>query len=269
MDRFFRWGICLGSVRVYDVITSHRYDKPSKNMTRALHASGSVRYAIYWAPPEGSALAELGAAWLGRDATADRPLKRFAINDFDENVLAAITAEPRRYGLHATLKPPFVLAKQQILAELEAELRAFAARTAPIIAPHLRVTRLGHFLALTLSQPANAIDALANSCVERFDRFRAPPWRQELARRRKAGLTPAQEENLQRWGYPYAMNEFRFHVSLTGSIARPLADRLLPELTNLFAPVASHPLELNEIALFVEPAPGAPFRLLRRFALTG
>jgi putative phosphonate metabolism protein len=238
-------------------------------MTAAFHGEDFFRYAIYWAPPEGSALATLGGAWLGRDAITDRALKRFAISDFDDAVLAEITADPRRYGLHATLKPPFALAGNCSLLQFEADLCAFAARTAPVIAPKPRVTRIGRFLALTPSAHAPEITALANACVAHFDRYRAPPSAQELARRRSANLTEAQERNLQRWGYPYVMDELRFHISLTGPIERSLADQLLTKLTTLFAPVALQPLEIREIALFAEPAPGAPFRLLRRYALEG
>lgn len=238
-------------------------------MTRAFQSGDGTRYAVYWAPPEGSTLAMLGAPWLGRDAATDQPLKRFAIKGFDEAALAEITAEPRRYGLHATLKPPFVLVEDCNLTKLKADLHAFAARTAPVVAPALRVVRLGHFLALVPTARAAALDALAKSCVARFDCFRAPPSPREIARRRRSHLTAAQEKNLQRWGYPYVMDEFRFHVSLTGPIGTAVADRLLPELATLFAPVAVEPLELREIALFVEPAAGAPFRLLQRFALAG
>lgn len=235
----------------------------------ALQSGGKARYAIYWAPPEGTTLAKLGAAWLGRDASTGQSLKRFAIKGFDDDALADITAEPRRYGLHATLKAPFALAKNRSLRELEADLDAFTSGNAPIVAPSLHLTRLGNFLAMIPTAPTPAINALANSCVERFDCYRAPPTEHELRRRRAAHLTAAQEKNLQRWGYPYVMHEFRFHVSLTGPIIPAVADRLLPELSSLFAPIASEPLELREIVLFAEPEPGAPFRPLQRFAFTG
>ncbi len=72
-----------------------------------------------------------------------------------------------------------------------------------------------------------------------------------------------------RWGYPYVMAAFRFHVSLTGAIESGLAERLEPVLAERFAAAMVPPLEINELALFTESAPGAPFRLARRFALTG
>jgi hypothetical protein len=102
-----------------------------------------------------------------------------------------------------------------------------------------------------------------------LDGFRAPAEAEEIARRRRGGLKPAQEENLRRWGYPYVMAEFRFHVTLTGPIERETAARLEPFLAAQFAPAMRAPLEIREIALFREAAPGAPFALLQRMPLAG
>jgi hypothetical protein len=58
----------------------------------------TARHAIYWAPPQGSPLASLGEAWLGRSAEGAPLAARPEVEGFDAEVLAAITAEPRRYG---------------------------------------------------------------------------------------------------------------------------------------------------------------------------
>jgi putative phosphonate metabolism protein len=225
------------------------------------------RYAIYWAPPAGSALAAIGEAWLGRSAVGGGAIGRPALAGLSRGALDEATAEPRRYGLHATLKPPFRLADGRSATELEKALARFARQTRPVIAPPLRVKRIGRFLALAPETRAPDLDALAASCVERFDQFRAPADAAELARRRTGLLSPAQEANLLRWGYPYVMAEFRFHVSLTGAIEARLADRLVPLLGERFAEAMAAPLEIKEIALFAEPAAAAPFLLVRRFAL--
>ena len=34
----------------------------------------------------------------------------------------------------------------------------------------------------------------------------------------KSGLTDRQEALLTQWGYPYVMEEFRFHITLTGAL---------------------------------------------------
>lgn len=239
----------------------------TKLMTLAPRRDSEARYAIYWTPPATSPLAEIGEAWLGRSAAAARAIERPAPADFSLDEIEAATAEPRRYGLHATLKPPFRLARERSAAALEEALARFAQQTPPVVAPALRLKRIGSFLALTPTARAPDLDALAAACVERFDDFRAPAAAAELARRRAVALSPAQEANLLRWGYPYVMAEFRFHVSLTGAINSGLAERLEPVLAACFARAMAAALEIREIALFTEPAPGAPFLLARRFAL--
>jgi putative phosphonate metabolism protein len=227
----------------------------------------SHRFAIYWAPPRNAPLAEIGEAWLGRSAESDAALERPVLPGFGAGELAAATAEPRRYGLHATLKPPFRLAEGGSAAALAAAFDDFARRQSRVIAPPLRLKRIGRFLALVPGARTPALDALAAAAVEAFDAFRAPLDAAELARRHAAGLSPAQAQHLARWGYPYVMEEFRFHVTVTGALETALAERLSPALERLFAPVLTLPLEIAELALFAEPAPRAPFRLIRRAAL--
>ena len=221
------------------------------------------RYALYWAPPQGSPLALRGAAWLSHDAAGKRP----TVADFDAARLEALTAAPRQYGLHATLKPPFRLAEGTDRAGLETAIAAFAATAEAFTVPPLRLAALDGFLALIPSGPSAALDALAARCVKEFDRFRRPASAEELARRRAAGLSARQERHLLDWGYPYVLEDFRFHVTLTGTLAPEDAARLMPALSAEFAEVIGAPLEITEIALFVQPRPKAPFVQQRRFAL--
>jgi putative phosphonate metabolism protein len=226
----------------------------------------TCRYAIYWAPPAAAPLARIGEAWLGRNAETGRPVERTMLDGFSAAELAAITAEPQRYGLHATLKPPFRLTPGKSAGELEQALADFARRAPALAAPPLRLKRIGRFLALVPGHDVG-IETLAAACVEHFDAFRARADAGEIARRSTARLTPAQEGNLLRWGYPYVMAEFRFHVTLTGPIDPATAARLEPRLAVLFADVMTVPVVIDALALFAEPAPGAPFRLVRRMAL--
>jgi len=87
----------------------------------------------------------------------------------------------------------------------------------------------------------------------------------ELAKRRAHGLTPAQEANLARWGYPYVMEDFRFHVTVSGALAPEALDRLEALLQPLVAPFTTAPLAIAELALFEQADPAQPFRLTRRF----
>ena len=230
------------------------------------------RWAIYWAPPAASALANFGARWLGRDAERGAVPQGQGLAlppGTDPAWLATVTADPRHYGLHATLKPPFRLADGRAPAALVTALERFAAVTTPVTGPPLVLRRLGRFLALVPNGPAPAVLALAARLVEAFDDFRAPPSDAELARRRAHRLSPDHEANLVRWGYPYVMDAFRFHVTVSGSLDAPTLDRLEAILAPLVAPFGATPLEIAELALFAQPDDATPFTVTRRFALVG
>ncbi|MEM6621759.1 MAG: DUF1045 domain-containing protein [Pseudomonadota bacterium] len=221
------------------------------------------RYAVYYAPPNGSALAQFGAAWMGWDAEAgvEVPHPDSALD------VAQVTATPRKYGFHGTLKPPFVLADGTDRQGLEAAVAALAMQHASFAVP-IRLARLGRFCALVPDGPAPKLADLAANCVTQLDDFRAPPGDAELRRRRAKGLTAAQEAHLTRWGYPFVMDEFRFHLTLTGALDPADAPIVEAELARLTKGVTGEPLPVSEIALFGE-APDGRFRILSRHALTG
>ena len=239
---------------------------PDELSGRGSGASGG-RYAVYWAPQAESNLARLGETWLGLGEGSEAAVQPPTIPGFDGPRIHALTAEPRRYGLHATLKPPFALANGTDVASLRQALNEFAARQASVTLAGLRITLLDRFIALTPSAASPALDALAAGCVTHFDRFRAPAAPAELARRRATGLSPVEDAHLLRWGYPYVLDRFRFHVTLTGPLDPAETQRLMPPLIRLFAPVTRAPVTLADIALFHEPVPGDPFRLVERFPL--
>lgn len=224
-----------------------------------------TRFAIYYVPPRGAAWAAACAEWLGRDMETDAPLTQPRFEGLD---LPRLTEAPRRYGLHATLKPPFRLAGGAQAGDLEDAVALLARRLAPVRVKGLRIDRLGRFLALRPDGDNSTLVALAAACVEAPDRFRAPPSGTELARRRAARLTPSQEANLRRWGYPYVMDDFRFHVTLTGRAEPETLTRAEQALKSRIGPLLPRPFEIDEIALAGETDDG-PFRLIRRFALAG
>ena len=226
------------------------------------------RHAIYWAPPAGSALARLGAAWLGRDAETGEAVPRAVALDMDPAQADALTESPRFYGFHGTLKPPFALSAGRSARDLADAVAAFAATRPAVTLPPLSVIAIGRFIALVPSAPVPALDALAAACVTDLDAFRAPPDPADLARRHAAGLSARQGDLLARWGYPYVMEEFRFHLTLTGPIVDD-ADRaaVLDALRDLCAPVCAAPPPLDALALFHQPDRGSPFRLVARVPL--
>jgi putative phosphonate metabolism protein len=226
------------------------------------------RYAVYYAPAARDPLWTFGSSVLGYDAASgarpsfpDHPLLRDA-------PLGAWTAEPRKYGFHATLKPPFALApggRESALIEAAGD---FAGNQAPFKAGELRVAPIGAFVALTPAGPAPALSRLADACVEAFDRFRAPASAAERERRLQSPLTPRQIENLDRWGYPYVFADFRFHLTLSGSLPEKDLERFATAMAELYAPLA-RPLVVDGVALFAQPEASSAFVLLQRFEFTG
>ncbi|MFC3614429.1 DUF1045 domain-containing protein [Lutimaribacter marinistellae] len=223
------------------------------------------RYAIYFVPPAASDWGRFATAWLGWDVVDGAPVAHPQAAGLD---VAAITEVPRKYGLHATVKPPFRLAAGRDAADLHAACTTLAATSAPVQLDGLQIARLGRFLALRPRGDETALNALAAEWVQALDTFRAAPDAQELAKRRAAGLTPAQDENLSRWGYPYVMDQFRFHITLTGKLDRDTGARAQAHLEKTLVPLLPTPFGIDALALVGEAGDGR-FHLLHRYALSG
>ena len=148
-----------------------------------------------------------GATWLGRDPASGTDLVQPALPGIE-----AVTAEARGYGFHATLKPPMRLADGCSWEALVQATHELANRIAPFELPSLSVTNLHGFLALRETSFCRPLQALADACVEVLDRFRAQPSEADLARRRRARLTDAQDAMLVRFGYPYVLETWFFHI---------------------------------------------------------
>ena len=104
--------------------------------------------------------------------------------------------------------------------------------------------------------------------VADFDGFRLPLTEAERARRQ--GLTPRQQELLETYGYPYVFEEFRFHMTLTDRIEDAAERaRFAEAIGDFFGFMAEEEVALDRLVLFREAAPGAPFRRLRDYLLTG
>ncbi len=222
------------------------------------------RLALYWAPEDSDPLHARGSTWLGRDAATGATLAQPAIDGID---LAQATADPRGYGLHATLKPPFRLAHGYNAAR--DATAALAARTAAFDLPPLSVHDLDGFLALRENAPCPALQAFADACVTALDDHRTPPDDAELARRRPERLTAPQRDHLSRWGYPYVFEEWRFHVTLTRRLTADEKSVLMPAVTAFLGEAPGRQRRVSAISLFVQPAPGAPFTIAERLPLRG
>ncbi|NVK16998.1 MAG: DUF1045 domain-containing protein [Rhodobacteraceae bacterium] len=224
-----------------------------------------TRYAIYYAPPADAEWSRFAASWLGWDIQTGKPLSH---PDIAGLVIGAITEVPRKYGLHATMKPPARLAVGQTQAALEIACEAFAASQKPVSLDGLHLARLGRFLALRPTGDQYELNKLAANCVTEFDRFRAPLSTADMDRRRAAGLTSEQDENLTRWGYPYVFSQFRFHITLTGKLPKPELPAVEAALNEHLIPFLPSPFVIRDLALVGEATDGR-FHLIHRYALSG
>jgi hypothetical protein len=147
--------------------------------------------------------------------------------------------------------------------------RKLAARIAPFALPRLAVTDLHGFLALRETTVCPPLQALADACVERLDGFRAAPSEAELARRRRAQLTDAQEAMLVRFGYPYVLNTWFFHMTLTRRLSPAEHATWRPAVERYFEAAVAMPRAVTDICLFTQAGPEAPFVISERIALAG
>jgi putative phosphonate metabolism protein len=222
-----------------------------------------MRYAIYFTPPEDDALSLQAAAWLGRDAFRDEPLRQPDVDGFDATQIAALTEDPRRYGFHATLKAPFELAPGRSEDELLQSFESFAAVLQAFEIPTLVLGQLGTFFALVPAERYEELHAFADACVKHFEPFRAPLSEADIARRKPEKLAESERRHLMQWGYPYVFEDFLYHMTLTGQVPAELQAPMRSVLEAQFADFIDQPLAISHLSLFVEPERGAPFVMKR------
>jgi putative phosphonate metabolism protein len=229
--------------------------------------AGFPRYAIYHAAAQGSDLDRFGAQHLGYDAWTGDDLS------FPAEIIEAVadwrelTHDPRKYGFHGTLKAPMALAEGRRESELLAACAEFAntPRRIPVIRPV--VQSISGFIAVIPAEPSPDLQQLAADCVAAFDDFRATLTAEDRARRNPAKLTARQCEYLDRWGYPYVMEEFRFHMTLTGRLDAPRREPVLALLQRRFAQLRIERLAVDRIALFKQDDAASRFRIIAQWQL--
>ena len=210
------------------------------------------RYAIYYAPERGSRLDRFGAHLLGYDAFGgdDLPFPKELIDAVPD--WRDLTVDPRKYGFHATLKAPFSLAPGRTEAELAAACARFAVtpRVIPIIKPV--ISSIDGFCAVVPAEPCSELMRLA-----------------DRARRKPAELTPVQRGHLDRWGYPHVMEDFRFHMTLTGRLGHERRQAVLTLLQAHFSTLGLTTLAIDPIAVFRQDNAASHFRIVGQWRTRG
>lgn len=183
--------------------------------------------------------------------------------------LSGLTVSVRRYGLHATIKAPMALKMGTKQTDLVTSLKAWCAKEIPVNAGRLELRLLDGFLALVPARQPQELTDFAARVVEAFDRYRAPLDAKERSKRLSAPLTDRQSKLVDKYGYPYVLEQFQFHITLTDRLPPAMAMKVLADGRAFFADVLAMPLMIDRLVLFHEPHSGADFTRGAEFRLEG
>jgi hypothetical protein len=129
------------------------------------------------------------------------------------------------------------------------------------------VNSISGFIAVVPAEPSDELELLAADCTREFDSFRAPLTPEDRARRNPSALTPRQCDHLDRWGYPYVMEDFRFHMTLTGRLDAERREPILTMLRKRFSAIGLKTLAIDRIAVFRQGDTGSRFQIVNHWKL--
>lgn len=225
------------------------------------------RIAIYFAPEAREPLWRFGSELLGYDAATGAQTGFPRPMPWGHDTWRDWTADPRAYGFHATLKPPFRLCEGIGWSEIERLATSLAARQAVVAVPRLVVRLIGSFAALVPAERSAELDELAAASVQEFESVRAALTETERARRLRSPLSDRQIELLARYGYPYVLDQFRFHMTLTGALPPDRAEEVRAWIERRYEALKPG-LTVNALSVFIQDRPSSSFRIVRRYPLT-
>lgn len=225
------------------------------------------RVAIFYAPGSQTPLANFGAQWLGWDVEHAKDVPHPDIDGLPESI-EALVATPQKYGFHGTLKAPFRIRDDQTIDGLKDAMKAFSDQRKPFVIGQMKVAKLGSFVAIIQENASDEFANFASEIVRSFEDYRAPLRDEDIAKRRKAGLTPRQDELMLQWGYPYIFEEFKFHLTLTGKLSEQNAQIVCDRLTDHLKPILDTHVEAIDLCLYGEREDGR-FEIIERFPFLG
>jgi 2'-5' RNA ligase len=224
------------------------------------------RYAVYFSPPEESDLSKFASSWLGWDSQNGKKISHPIFKDLISDI-SELTKKQSCYGFHGTLKPPFSLAKTKNERELKAAILELSQSIKKFEISAVSLQLLNGFAAIVATNENNEIKNLAKKCVRELDSFRQPESLKKVQKRRLKGLSKNEEFNLQRWGYPYVMGSFRFHLTLTRRLSPEESKNVMEVLASELTKILSTALPVRDICLFGESHTGGNFQIIQRFPL--
>jgi putative phosphonate metabolism protein len=223
------------------------------------------RFAVYYLPCPGSPLQRFGDKWLGWSIT-DGEFINHLKGQIPATEHAKITVTPQKYGFHGTLKPPLRLKDEFGQNELINAVHHIAKMHHPFMMPGLILQVVDQFMALVPMEHSPAMHNLASALVTGLDSFRKAPTQEETTRRLSVELTSRQTELLEAWGYPYVLDEFHFHLTLTGKLEKDQILKIQNYLQEQISPMLEQPIEVKDVAVVGQMENGM-FTLIERVPL--
>jgi hypothetical protein len=229
--------------------------------------SSFVRYAIYYTPQPGTALAAFGRSWFGR-ANDGATLQAFSAAGLTGASFANVPATASRYsGLHSVFKAPFALRQDTGADALKTRLISFSKRRKPVTTGPLTLARAGRYLVLRPVEPTPALEWLAAQCVGAFEGFAAPLSEDDREERLRPQLTDYQRLLLESFGDPHVLSEYRFAITLTGPLETAHQERVSQALWPVLEEICATGVTVDGLSLFGDPGGRAPLRLIGRYRL--
>jgi len=229
--------------------------------------SSFARYAIYYTPRPGTALASFGRSWFGR-ANDGATLQAFSDSGLPGSGFAKIPAAPGHYtGLHALFRAPFGLREDAGLDALKSRLITFAARRKAVETGPLTLARAGRYLVLRPVEPKPALDWLAAQCISAFEDFATDPDHDDDDDNRH--LSDYQRLLLKSFGHAHVMSEYRFSITLTGPLDKTHLERVSQALWPVIEEICVSGVTVDGLSLFGDAGGRTPMRLIGRYRLGG
>jgi len=227
--------------------------------------SSFARYAIYYTPQPGTALASFGRSWFGR-ANDGATLQAFSSTGLPGSGFAKAPAAAGRYtGLHALFRAPFLLRDDIGLDMLKSRLVTFAAHRNAVETGPLTLARSGRYLVLRPVEPKPELDWLAAQCVNAFEDVAATGGYDDGYDNRH--LTDHQRLLLRSFGHPHVMSEYRFSIALTGPLDAGHLERVSQALWPVMEEICNSGVTVDGLSLFGDAGGRTPMRMIGRYRL--
>jgi hypothetical protein len=226
--------------------------------------SSFARYAIYYTPQPGTALASFGRSWFGR-ANDGATLQAFSSAGLSGSGFAKTPAAGRYTGLHALFRPPFALRDNIGLDMLKSRLVTFAAHRKAVDTGPLTLARSGRYLVLRPVEPKPELDWLATQCVNAFEDFAATGDYDDDHDNRH--LSEHQRLLLRSFGHPHVMSEYRFCIALTGPLDAAHLERVSQALWPVMEEICNSGVSVDGLSLFGDAGGRTPMRMIGRYRL--